>query len=74
MSIQDQTVFRHCLELASELATQHREEESVSVLRALHTYLDSTPAFPDRSCRSIVESRIQKVYAVVRERELKKVH
>lgn len=69
MSTQNQQVFQHCVALAKELESQGRAEEGVSVLRAAAVYLDSLPAFPDRSCKKTVESLLDRMYARVRERD-----
>jgi hypothetical protein len=74
MSLQSQDVFRRCMEITTELEGQHRDEDSVAILRALHAYLDVLPAFPDHSCRAVVEGHLAKTYGRVRERELKKGH
>ena len=43
MSSQSQEVFRRCIEISTELEGQHRDEDSVAILRALHAYLDVLP-------------------------------
>jgi hypothetical protein len=74
MSNQSQEVFRRCIEISTELEGQHRDEDSVAVLRALHAYLDVLPVpegAMNKSCRAVVEGHLAKTYGRVREKEMK---
>lgn len=75
--VQSQDVFRRCLEVCGELEGQHRDEDSVAILRALHAYLDVLPlpeGVMNKSCRAVVEGHLAKAYGRVRELELKGRH
>jgi hypothetical protein len=71
MSSQSQDVFRRCMEVVGELEAEHRDEDSVAILRALAVYLDALPAFPDKSCKARVDGHLLKTYGRVREKEMK---
>lgn len=69
MCTQNQQVFQHCVALAKELEASGRAAEGVSVLRSLAVYLDSLPAFPDKSCKKMAESLLDLMAARVREKD-----
>jgi hypothetical protein len=60
-AVQHRDVFSRCTGLSKELEEAGRLEDSVAVLRALQTYLDTFPAMPDGSCRAMTHGHLEKL-------------
>ncbi|WP_394831820.1 hypothetical protein LVJ94_35420 [Pendulispora rubella] len=60
-------VCRDCIAVAKDLEQRGRASEALSVLRALHVYLDYMPIFDDGSNQQAVAEDIERLSA--REKE-----
>ena len=70
---QHQQVFQLCYEIAETKLREGQAKEARAVLRALRVYLDTFPAFPDRSCVHRAEHLFDEVNAVIFAKEEEKM-